>query len=163
VSAGTPYRKPSPTPPPERNVVKLAESPEDEAARVEREIAAARQRSYRAQSARAQLELEAERGRYDRFLRLAGAFFLLIGLGLLALDVHAVGTGAESITVSRTGPWVLFVGPYLSITGSAGASSKDSLPTWWKVGIVAAFLLGPIVGSSFEVDLTLALVDLFYG
>lgn len=158
----TPYRKPSPTAPPQRTVVRRADTPDD-AARVEAEIAAARQRSLRAQSARVALELEEARRRYDRFLRLAGAFFLLVGLGGLALDVSAIAGGAESITVSRLGPWVLFVGPYLLITGSAGASGKDSLPTWWKVGVVVAFLLGPAVGSDLEVELAVGLADLFYG
>lgn len=163
VSAGTPYRKPSPTPPPERTVVKLAETPEEAAARVEREIAAARQRTHRAQSARAQADLEEARRRYDRSLRLAGAFFVVLGLGLLALHVRDVAGGAESITVSRLGPWTMFVGPFLLIAGSGGASDKHSLPGWWKVGVIAAFLLGPALGSTFEVDLTLALVELFYG
>lgn len=163
VSSDAPYRKASPTPPPEKNVVRLAETPEEQAARVEREIAAARQRGYRAQSARAQAELEEARRRYDRSLRLAGAFFVALTLGLLALHVRDVAGGAESITVSRLGPWTMFVGPFLLIAGSGGASDKDSLPGWWKVGVIAAFLLGPALGSTFEVDLTLALVELFYG
>lgn len=163
MASETPYRKRSPVPPPERAVVTLAEPPEERDARVERELTAARQRTFRAQSARMAVELEAARRRHDRTMRLAGAGFLLLSLALLALHVHAVAEGASSIRVGRLGPWMMFVGPFLLAFGSGGASDKHSHPTWWKIGVVVAFLLGPILGGAFEVDLTLALVDLFYG
>lgn len=161
-SRETPYRKPAPAPigtTRGRAVATRPESPEERDRREAQELAEARKKAFRAQSAVALEELERARLAFAIGMRLTGAALLALAFFTIGSHAHAIAGGATSIWVGRMGPWGLFVGPFLIVTGGGGAASKDSLPMWWRVGVVATAIVGAWAGSSFEIDLAIWVAD----
>lgn len=153
--AEQPYRKPAPAPVPRQKgrVVERSESPDEREAREARELAQARKDSFRAQSALVASELEEARKRFDRGLRIAGA--ALLGISVLAIGLHAdaIASGATYVTVGRIGPLGLTLGPFLVVTGSAGASRKESLPVWWRGAVIGLVLVSTFALRFLEIEI----------
>lgn len=162
MSTRTPYRRPSPTPEPQRNVITRAESPEEREARETRELAALKQKTNRAQTAQVLAELDAAVLAYSRKMRLIGGGLTALWLALTVNDAYQVAAGADHIWVGRVGNAVFFVGPVLLIVGGGGATGPDSTPSWWRAVVIGTFLVGLGLGASFRVQMVELLAQVFF-
>jgi hypothetical protein len=135
------YRAPTP-PAPEREkkrgtVVRMPESPEDEALRLARERREALQRE-RSELASA---LRAEAAVFDRRIRIAGAILTALAAAALVWPPHTT-RGAVLQGVA------LVCGPLALLLGSQGARDAHAMPLRLRALYIGGFLLGAAIGST---------------
>lgn len=135
------YRAPTP-PPPEREkprgtVVRMPESPEDEA----RRAASERSALLREESRQIAEAIELERTQFDRIVRVAGGAATAVAIALAAFAPLSV----RGATVSGM---ALVCGPLAMLFGGQGATRADNMPGWLRWTFVAGAIVGSILGGT---------------
>ena len=115
----------------------MPDSPEDEELRLRRE----RTEVIRRESAALAAELERDRVRLDRQVRIAGGVTTAITFGLMMM-------GPLTARGAATGGIGLVCGPLAVLLGGQGATRPENLPTWLRWTYVAGAILGGMLGGA---------------